>query len=244
MRTRIKDEILAEVGLAPKPNGKLAIILSGMPSSPQQNGTIRFLMKHGYHAIYPRYRGTWESFGNFLAVSPEQDVLDVLDALSGEFVSAWDGEVFRIDYREIILICSSFGGPAGLLAARDPRVSKVVAFSPVVDWNAESPGEPFEQFARFIDEGFGAAFRIPQGNLEKLKTGTFYTPQGHEQEIPGEKILIIHAQDDEVVLPGPVERFAENTRARLIMLKKGGHLGLGRIRTWRLWRKIKRFLKN
>ena len=244
LRTQIKGEILAEVGLAPKPNGKVVVLLSGMPSSPQQTGTVRFLMKHGYHVVYPRYRGTWESFGNFLDVSPVQDVLDVLDALSGTFVSAWDESVFQVDHSEVIILCSSFGGPAGLLVSQDPRVSKIIAFSPVVDWDAESPDEPPSQFARFIKNGFGAAFRIPEGNLEKLQTGKFYNPRGHEADVAGAKIMIIHAKDDTIVAAGPVVEFAKSTNSRLFMLKKGGHFGLRKVRKWRIWWKVRKFLKN
>jgi len=243
LRTRIKREIVAEFAIS-KGSNKLIILLDGMPTMPNKVRLIRFLVKRGYSVIHPRYRGSWESSGKFLDVSPEQDVLDILDELPNSLKSAWDGEVFHVKHDEIIIICSSFGGPAGLLAARDSRVTKVIAFSPVVDWGAESPEEPFDQFKRFVKEGFGEGYRIPEGNLEKLKSGEFYNPFGHMDEIPGEKILIIHADDDKIVIPGPILEFAEVTKSKLLMLKKGGHFGTGKLQEWLIWRKIKKFLNT
>lgn len=247
LRTRIANEIVAEVGIPERPNGKLIILLDGMPSLPQQGTQIRFLMKHRYSVIHPRYRGSWESSGKFLNISPEQDVIDILDSLSGDFNSAWDGEVFQIPHDEVIIICSSFGGPAGLLSARDSRVSKVIAFSPVVDWadwSKNSPEEPFYEFKEFVKAGFGEGYRIPEGNLEKLKTGEFYNPSGHIEEIPGEKIFIIHAEDDRVVIPGPTLEFAKVTKSKILTLKKGGHVGRGLLKKSIIWWKVKKFLKS
>ncbi len=243
LRTRFKQDIVAEVGLAPKPNGKLVILLDGMPSMPGAS-TVLFLMKRGFDVIHPRYRGSWESDGLFLDISPEQDVLDIVDELSHGMRSAWDGELFHLKQREVIIICSSFGGPAGLLASKDPRVSRVVAFSPVVDWSAESPDEPFEQLKRFTKEGFGNGYRIPEGNLEKLKTGEFYNPWNHMEEIPGEKILIIHADNDQITISGPILEFAAKTRSKCITLERGGHFGTGKLREWRTWWKVKRFINS
>jgi len=243
-RTRFKGDIVAEFGIPDNGNNKLIILLDGMPALPNKGRLIRFLMKHGYSVIHPRYRGSWESEGKFLEISPEQDVLDIIDELPNGLKSAWDGEVFRVKPNEITIICSSFGGSAGLLASRDSRVNKVIAFSPVVDWGAESPEEPHEQFAKFVKEGFGQGYRIPKGNLEKLKVGEFYNPFGHMQEIPGNKIFIIHADDDKIVIPGPILEFAEVTKSKLLMLKRGGHFGTGKLREWRIWWKVKRFLNT
>jgi len=242
-RTRIKTDIVAEFAISDKEDSKLVILLDGMPTMPNKSRLIRFLVKRGFSVIHPRYRGSWESGGNFLDVSPEQDVLDIIDELPKGLKSAWDGEVFHVKHEEIIIICSSFGGPAGLLLSRDSRVKKVIAFSPVVDWNAESPSEPFNEFKRFIKEGFGEGYRIPEGNLEKLRKGEFYNPASHIDEIAGDKIFIIHAKDDEIVLPNPVSEFAEATKSRLFMLKTGGHFGTGMLSKWHVWWKVKRFLE-
>lgn len=243
-RTRFKEDIVAEYGIPQKGNNKLIILLDGMPAMPQKERLMRFLMKRGYYVIHPRYRGSWESGGIFLNVSPHQDVLDIIDELPKGLKSAWDGEVTSCHPDEIIIICSSFGGPAGLLAAKDPRITKVIAFSPVVDWNAESPHEPFDQWKRFIKQGFGEAYRMHEGNLDKLKTGEFYNPVKHIQEIPGEKIYIIHANDDGIVTPLPVRRFAEAINAKILMLSRGGHFGTNKVMHWRIWLRIWKFLKN
>ena len=242
IRTRFKNDIIAEIGFPKKPNGKLGILLQGCPSMPSE-ATQRFLMKRGFTVIQPRYRGTWESNGSFLELSPEQDILDILDGLEGELVDAWSSEPFHVEHDEVIIICSSFGGAAGILASRDPRISKVVAFSPVIDWGAEGPAETFDQMKRFIKDGFGEGYRFNPEDFEKLTTGEFYNPWAHMKEIDGRKLFIIQADDDMITIPGPALEFAEVTKSKLLLLKQGGHFGTGKLREWRMWWRIRNFLK-
>ena len=54
-----------------------------MPSIPSKQPLSDFLAAKGFWVIYPRYRGAWESGGEFLAKSPHEDILDVLDELLG-----------------------------------------------------------------------------------------------------------------------------------------------------------------
>jgi hypothetical protein len=65
--------------LPPARTGKRqrAIILcDGMPSIPRKQPLAEFLSAKGYWVFYPRYRGAWESGGEFLARSPHLDILD------------------------------------------------------------------------------------------------------------------------------------------------------------------------
>lgn len=243
-RTRFKDDIVAEFLIPGDGTGPLIIFLDGMPAMPSKGRLARALVKKGYSIIHPRYRGTWESEGTFLEHSPTEDVIDVLDELPKGLKSAWSGEVFHVKPSQIIISCASFGGPAGLLASSDPRVSKVLAFSPVVDWKIESPGEPFEHFATFIKEGFGNGYRMSEDGLYKLPKGNFYNPINHVNEIKGEKIFIVHALDDDITLPEPIIAFAERTNSKILTLKKGGHFGASKLYEWRMWWRVKRFLKK
>ncbi|HEV2174645.1 MAG TPA: hypothetical protein VGR71_13805, partial [Nitrospira sp.] len=70
-RTRFKNEILAEF-LPPSRTGKkqkLIILCDGMPSIPRKQSLSKFLASKGFWVIYPRYRGAWESGGEFLRKS-------------------------------------------------------------------------------------------------------------------------------------------------------------------------------
>ena|ERR1700690_2779014 len=82
-RTRFKGEIVAEF-LPPARPGKrekVIILCDGMPSIPSKQPLVKFLAAKGYWVFYPRWRGAWESGGQFLAKSPHLDILDVIDEL-------------------------------------------------------------------------------------------------------------------------------------------------------------------
>ena len=82
-RTRFKKEIVCEF-LPPARAGKkqrVIVLCDGMPSIPRKQGLASFLAAKGYWVFYPRYRGAWESDGEFLKTSPHLDILDVIGEL-------------------------------------------------------------------------------------------------------------------------------------------------------------------
>lgn len=220
-----KKEIFAEVAMPARPSTKVVIMCDGAPSVPSKRKLSEFFVKKGYAFIHMRYRGTWESKGVFLKKSPEQDLLDVIDELP--------------QYKKIILIGTSFGGAGVLLAARDARVGKVIAVSPVVKWTAPSREEPLPEFKKFMRKMYGQVYRTTLWN--KLGSKGFYEPT---VTVDGSKILILHAKDDSVVRFKEVAQFAKKTKSTLHVLKRGGHLSTSLITKPALWKKIKSFLSS
>src|SRR5215469_15789128 len=137
LRTRFENEIVAEFLPSPRPAKKqrLIVLCDGMPSIPSKQPLAEFLSAKGFWVIYPRYRGAWESSGEFLANSPHQDILDILDALPTELEEIAFGRRFRLEPHQVFVIGGSFGGTAAILVSLDPRVKRVVANCPVVDWD-------------------------------------------------------------------------------------------------------------
>jgi pimeloyl-ACP methyl ester carboxylesterase len=135
-RTRFKDQIVAEFlpPSRPRKTQKLIILCDGMPSIPRKQPLSEFLAGEGFWVIYPRYRGAWESGGEFLEKPPHQDILDILDELPKELEEIAFGRRFRLSADQIFVIGGSFGGAAAVLLSLDPRVKRVIANCPVVDW--------------------------------------------------------------------------------------------------------------
>jgi pimeloyl-ACP methyl ester carboxylesterase len=136
-RTRFKNEIVAEFlpPSRPRKKQKLIILCDGMPSIPRKQPLSEFLAAKGFWVIYPRYRGAWESGGEFLSRSPHEDILDVLDELPKELEEIAFGQRFRLAPHQVFVIGGSFGGAAAILLSLDHRVTRVVANCPVVDWS-------------------------------------------------------------------------------------------------------------
>lgn len=245
LRTRFAQDIVAEF-LPPAratKRTKVIVICDGVPSVPKGPDLMRLFSKKGFWVFYPRYRGAWESDGVFLKRPPNEDVLDVVSGLSKGFTSLWDGKKFKLRPDEVHVLASSFGGPAGILASRDPRVTKVVAISPVVDWLAASKAEPMDFFLKFMRQAFGNGYRFGRKEEMKLRSGKFYSPVRHIKEIDGSKLLIFHAKDDESVRWNEVAKFAHASHAELRLFKKGGHLKSGYI-IRRYWKQIAAFLSS
>jgi pimeloyl-ACP methyl ester carboxylesterase len=248
-RTRFKRDVVTEF-LAPTRPGKRqrAIVLcDGMPSIPRKQPLAEFLSGKGYWVFYPRYRGAWESGGEFLARSPHLDILEVIGGLATEFRELAFGRRFRLAVEEVFVIGGSFGGAAAILASLDPRVKKVVANCPVVDW-AILPREEKKEtsnasYAEYIRAAFGTGYRLSDKNWKKLRGGKFYSPLYHARDITASKVMMFHAQDDPYVPYRSVQKFARLTGARLKLFRRGGHLSTDLI-VRKYWAQIRDFFES
>jgi len=217
-----------------------------MPSGPSNAKVVRFFAKKNFWVFHPRYRGTWESGGEFLASDPTQDVLDVIDELPEGFSSIWDSTEYSVDPKEVYVIGSSFGGPAAILSTLDYRVTKGIAISPVVDWRVEKNGveESMEWLERVVRDSFGEAYRFSHENWLRLYEGGFYNPAGRVDDLDSSKIMIVHAEDDTVVSTPSVKDFAARLGCEMLMKKNGGHFSSSKVMEWWTWRKILSFIKQ
>lgn len=230
LRTKFKDEIVAEFVLPKKITNKVMILCNGMPSYPAKEKyaeIFKFYTAKGFSVFVPRYRGSWESGGKMFASSPHLDILDIIDELPKGFESLWDGTKYKIENPEVYIIGSSFGGPAALLNSFDTRVKKVIVFSPVIDWQTmDDTIEPIGFISKFVSEAFGGGYRIVSNGWDKIERGLMYNPMRETNKIDGSKCLIIHAKDDTVVSMLPLKAFIMNTGVSLKLVNKGGHLGM------------------
>ena len=101
-RTRFGGNILTEflpplrVGSGRAGRDKVIVLCDGMPSIPRKQELAEFLARKGYWVFYPRYRGSWESGGEFLERSPHLDILAVVDGLNREIRELAFGKRFRV----------------------------------------------------------------------------------------------------------------------------------------------------
>jgi dipeptidyl aminopeptidase/acylaminoacyl peptidase len=248
-RARFKDQIVAEF-LSPsraRKTQKLIILCDGMPSIPRKQSLSEFLAAKGFWVIYPRYRGAWESSGEFLERSPHEDILDIIDDLPRGMEEIAFGRRFRLWPDKIFIIGGSFGGAAAILASLDPRVSRAIANCPVVDWKILDRSEKVEtrkeNYADYIREAFGNGYRLSDANWEKLRGGTFYNPWHHRDEITASKVMLFHAKDDPHVPYEGSEKFAEITGVKLKPLKRGGHVSTDYV-VRKYWAQIKKFFES
>ncbi len=247
-RTRFNNEIVAEFlpPLRPRKKQRVIILCDGMPSIPRKQALIEFLAGKGFWVVYPRYRGAWESDGQFLQKSPHVDICDVIDELPKGFVESAFGRRFPLTPDEIFVIGGSFGGAAAILSSLDSRVCKVIANCPVTDWAILDRAEKMEtanaNYAAYIREAFGNAYRLSDANWEKLRNGIFYNPWHHRGEIDAAKVMIFHAMDDPHVPYAGSVRFADETGVKLKSLRTGGHISTDLV-VRKYWAAIRKFFE-
>ena len=248
-RTRFKREIVAEF-LPPARSIKRqqAIILcDGMPSMPRKQPLVEYLSRKGYWVFYPRWRGAWESGGQFLARSPHQDILDIVSELPKGFRELAFGRKFHCSPEKIFVIGGSFGGAAAILSSLDPRITKVIANCPVVDWSILRKEQKKEtsnpSYAAYIRAAFGNGYRLSARNWNKLRGGIFYNPEYHLKDLTPCKVLMFHAKDDPYIPWKLVDSFARRASIKLNLLPRGGHLRTESV-VQKYWPQIKRFFDS
>lgn len=248
-RTRFKKEIVAEF-LPPAralKKQRVIILCDGMPSVPRKQPLAQWLSQKGYWVFYPRWRGAWESDGQFLQRPPQQDLSDIIDELPQGVRETAFGRKFKLSPSEIFVIGGSFGGAAAILSSLDPRVKRVIANCPVVDWsilNEEQKKETSNKsYVSYVREAFGNGYRLSEKNWNKLHSGVFFSPTHHIKELTPNKILMFHAKDDPYVPWKSVSSFASSAGIKLHLLARGGHLRTEYI-VQAHWAQIKRFFDS
>ena len=247
IRTRFAKDIIAEVQIPDRQTGKVAVLASGLPATPPKRSVFEFLVSHGYTVIAFRYRGTWESGGIFLQESPAKDVKLVVESLVKQhgIRDLYNQVDIPLKIKTIHLFGNSFGGPAVLLNTHLPKVDKVIALSPVLDWTEESKTEPFDFFVRFTEDAFGAAYRLASTRTwQKLLTSDIYDPVKNHTKIKGSKVFILGTWDDDVTPSVLIPGVAELTGASYYIKPRGGHLGMSHLTQQFFWKKIEAFLRK
>ncbi|MEZ4180607.1 MAG: prolyl oligopeptidase family serine peptidase [Candidatus Doudnabacteria bacterium] len=143
---------------------------------------------------------------------------------------------------QTILLGSSFGGPASILASTHPQIDKVCAISPVIDWTKPGKEEPIDQLKKFTAQAFGQGYRPVKNAFEKLASGKFYNPINSIEQINGKKLLLIHAKDDQICPYQTTKKFAQATQSKLITLNQGGHLSSSTIMLPKYYKLFKNFI--
>jgi esterase/lipase len=207
------------------PKGKIrgAIVLcDGLPSIPYQRELMNELLFTDYAVFFPRYRGTWESGGEFLKESPIKDIKSLSLALINGI------EINKIDFKteQIVLIGTSFGGAVALSLANESEVKKVIALSPVIDF----VGVPsVRSLGNFLQSTFTGAYRFENKNWHFLATGQLMNPINDVEKKNGKKIHIFAGKQDEDVSPKSLLDFCLSVGAFYHLKEKCAHISFSKI---------------
>lgn len=223
---------------------KVVILCDGMPSVPERRKLTSFLSKKGFWVIHMRYRGVWESEGEFLKDSPAADVSLIIDELPKGLTEVAFEKHFELKPEKIYVMGSSFGGTTALMASLDPHVDKAISISPVARWKGLSDAaETSKDYVAYLRDAFGPAYRFKEKNWRRLYSDPFFDPLSHWKEFDRERVMMFHAKDDPVVSWKPTAELAKKSGLKLKLFARGSHLSATRTIIGQ-WRTIKNFLES
>lgn len=217
------------------------ILCEGLPAIPKRQDVIEYLANQGFLVFQPRYRGTWESDGEFLLQSPLIDIQDVVEVIkSNNIQELFNMKTFIFDIQRISVIGTSFGGSVALSSISIPEVQKVVALSPVINFktfNTTYHEQDLKQIGEFILRAFTNGYRFTRENWLRLLNGEIINPAEVMTSETSEKIFIIQCEDDQTVNYRPVTDFAQKMKVKYELLLTGNHFSFSKI-SKELWQEI------
>ena len=124
--SRLNAVIFVASGSAPHPT---VLLLHGFPGNEKNLDLAYTLRRAGWNVLFPNYRGSWGSAGNFSFANAIGDTQAAIEFLR----EPGNAKKYRTDPKRIVLIGHSMGGfLAAYAAAHDPEVSAVALLAA---WN-------------------------------------------------------------------------------------------------------------
>ena len=226
--------IFFEASFPQKSNGKTIIILPGLPEYPRPKKIMEDLSLKGYHVVYPRYSGTFESDGLFLKRSPSEDVVFLLNELRNDkLVELYAKEKKKIPCNEVIIIAMSFGGSVALEIAKSDKFkdTKFIIGAPVLDFktHGDIPGEQdLRNLKRFLLDGFPNIYRFEERDFDNLLEGKVISTAYDTKKFYGD-ITVFHGTNDEAISFDKVKDFSDSKGIKLLKLEGEVHLSIEKL---------------
>jgi alpha-beta hydrolase superfamily lysophospholipase len=237
------NEIIFEFSIPETPKGTI-ILCDGFPSVPKQKELMNQLRVQGYAAVYPRYQGTWESGGEFLAKSPTDDINSMVDLIKkGAVTELYANKQFML-IGPVYVLGSSFGGSIALCLTDNPAIDKIVSLSPIVDFkthNKNSNEQNLLWLKSFIQQAFNMSYRFSDENWSKMVAGGLFNPPQKFESERTSHILIAYDLSDKEVNHNSVIRYCTQNSINTVATENVGHLSFSKIPD-SLWKRISDFL--
>lgn len=237
-----QGDIVFEFSISPTSQATV-ILCDGLPSVPKQHQVMNLLQSKGYDIFFPRYRGTWESGGSFLAQSPTLDIKELIGLIKGGSVKElYGGQEFNTN-SVIYLVGSSWGGTVALSLADDTDVARVIAFSPIIDFVSHQQSnhvQSLQWLKQFVRRAFYQGYRFEDKDWESMLSGELFNPA---LELRPNTAAVVYDKSDKEISSVDIENYCQNSGARAVEVANIGHLSFSKIPP-ELWDQVLTELRN
>jgi uncharacterized protein len=156
--SRLNAVFYIAAGAGPHPT---VILLHGFPGNEKNLDLAYVLQRDGWNVLFPNYRGSWGSAGNFSFSNAIEDVQSALAFVR----DPTNTKKYRVDPNRLVLIGHSMGGfLAANVAAHDPEV---FATAMLAAWNIGAIVSP-ARFPGRMDSFVNASPRLAGTTPESL----------------------------------------------------------------------------
>jgi uncharacterized protein len=169
------------------------LLLHGFPGNEKNLDLAYMLRRAGWNVLFPNYRGSWGSSGNFSFANALEDAQSAVDFLR----EPANVKKYRIDPKRIVLIGHSMGGfITAYTAAHDPGV---YAFCMMAAWNIGPSVAHMPSNGR-SDTFTGASPRLmgttPEGLIAEARShGSDWNYVEYAGSLKNRSALILEAND-------------------------------------------------
>ena len=187
---RMNAVLFAASGAEPHPT---VLLLHGFPGNEKNLDVAYMLRRAGWNVLFPNYRGSWGSGGNFSFANALEDAQNAVDFLR----EPANVKKYRIDPKRIVLIGHSMGGfIAAYTAAHDPGVYAVCMMAA---WNIGPSAARIPSNGR-SDTFTGASPRLtgttPEGLIAEAKShGSEWNYVDYAEKLEARPTLVLEAND-------------------------------------------------
>lgn len=185
---------------------KTIIYCPGLPDLPKDSKYLLELsMNFGYNIVYPRYRGSYESYGIFLENNPSNDILDIINYFNStnEFQEHYNLDIINLELGEVTLLASSFGAIVALDVAKKSNNINLVLVSGMIEIDDRIEKE-LKFLGNFLERSYKNVYRINLNNLLSMKE-KFYPDTFHTRDLDS-KVVFIHGKKDSLI---PIENITK-----------------------------------
>jgi len=196
--------------------GKAIILLDGLPSVPHQKEVMTRFSRLGYSVFFPRYKGTWESKGNFLEKTPAFEIDQLIYSLKKGITLDGKKEIFK----EINILSTSFGGAVALCLENKKLIHKCICLSPVYSFLKI---EEMNSIGKYLEEYFSGSYRFSSDNWRNLTSGKILNPSSFKKKYSS-KYLMIGGEDDKTINFEDLKKFSVLKNIKVAKIATKGHL--------------------